>query len=94
MRALEAKIRNGLRTGGIDCQSVYQIPNEGASRVLLAFGSSGKRLTPRKIERVLNSLGIGRFNVPNQFQRLSAAFLHMEVVMGAKTEQTVVSSAL
>ncbi|MHA2353292.1 MAG: hypothetical protein ACXABX_09260 [Candidatus Thorarchaeota archaeon] len=94
MRALEAKIRNALRTGGIDCQSVYQIPNEGASRVLLAFGSRSKRLTPRKIETVLNSLGLGQFKVPKEFQRLSAAFLHMEVIMGAKTEQTVVSSAL
>ncbi|UCE10525.1 MAG: hypothetical protein JSW61_00945 [Candidatus Thorarchaeota archaeon] len=94
MRALEAKIREGLRIAGIDCQSVYQIPNEDAPRVLLAFGSSSKHLTPRRVKKVLDSLGIGQFNVPNEFQRLSAAFLHLEVVMGAKTEQTVVSSAL
>ena len=90
MDKLEAKIKHGLEDKGIPCKSVYKIPDPDDPRILLAFGSNGNhRLTPMKIERVLNSLGVGEFRVPKDFQRLSAAFLHLEVAMGAKTEEPV-----
>lgn len=94
MRTLETKIQTALRGKGIDCQSVYRIPDESETKVLLAFGSkNNNRLTTRKVERVLNEMGIGQFKVPVKFQRLSAAFLHLEVAMGTRTEQQMVTSA-
>jgi hypothetical protein len=95
MRGLEAKIKHGLRTNGINCQSVYRIPHEGEPRVLISFDSkSTKRLTTRRIRKALNSLELGQFNVPSEFQRLSAAFLHLEVVLGARTETSPMGIAL
>ena len=88
MDRLEAKIKHGLEDKGIPCQSVYRIPDPDDPRVLIAFSSNGNhKLTPMKIERVLNSLGVGEFQAPRAFQRLSAAFLHLEVAMGSRTEK-------
>ncbi len=36
---------------------------------------------------------MGEFKVPNEFQRLSASFLHLEVTLGARTERPIVSGA-
>jgi hypothetical protein len=95
MDKIEAKIKLGLEDKGIPCQSVYKIPDPDDPRVLLSFSSNGNhRLTTMKIERALNSLGVGVFQVPKEFQRLSAAFLHLEVAMGAKTEKPVVVRAM
>jgi hypothetical protein len=78
MVRLEHRIKMALRNTGIECQSVYRMPDLEEQRILLSFKSNGgKHLTTKKVERVLNSLGIGQFEVPNQFQRLSAAFLHL-----------------
>lgn len=94
MRRIEAKIRSGLEEKGIRCQSVYQMPDPDDVRVLLAFNSKdSKQLSPKRIERVLNSLGVGDFSVPQDFQRLSAAFLHLEVKLGARTERRVPQTA-
>lgn len=95
MKALEIKILQGLRIKGINCQSVFTIPDdESGAKVLIAFDSrKNLRLTIRKIEKTLNSLGIGQFNVSNKFHRLSAAFLHLEVALGTRTERQVMISA-
>jgi hypothetical protein len=95
MDRLEAKIKHGLEDKGIPCQSVYRIPDPDDPRVLIAFSSNGNhRLTPMKIERVLNSLGVGEFQAPKDFQRLSAAFLHLEVAMGSRTEKPAAVRAM
>ncbi|MFX0107279.1 MAG: hypothetical protein ACFE7R_03275 [Candidatus Hodarchaeota archaeon] len=95
MEAIESKIKYGLEDKGILCQSVYKIPDPDDPRLLLSFNSSrNRKLTPTKIERVLNSLGVGKFRVPKDFQRLSAAFLHLEVSMGARTEEAVIPKAM
>lgn len=95
MRRIEAKIRSGLENRGIKCQSVYQMPGPDDVRVVLAFNSrDNKKLSPTKIEHVLNSLGVGDFSVPREFQRLSAAFLHLEVTLGARTERKVSQTAM
>ncbi len=87
MTAIVSTIKSGLKEKGIECHSVCQMPDVNETRVLLAFGSrDNKRLTPRKIKKALNSMGIGHFQVENSFRRLSAAFVHLEVVMGARTE--------
>ncbi len=44
-------------------------------------------------ENALTSLNVGDFKVPREFQRLSSAFLHLEVIIGAKTETPVTSGA-
>ena len=94
MVRLEQRIKMALRSMGIECQSVYKMPDLEESRILLSFKSNGsKRLTTRKIEKVLNSLGVGQFEVPKQFQRLSAAFLHLEVELGARMESSIIPSA-
>ena len=94
MVRLEHRIKMALRNMGIECQSVYRMPDIEEHRILLSFKSNGgKRLTTKKVERVLNSLGIGQFEVPNQFQRLSAAFLHLEVALGARIEPSILPSA-
>ena len=88
MEAIEAKIKHGLEDKGIKCQSVYRIPDPDDPRLLLSFCShDSQKITTMRIQRVLNSLGVGEFNVPKEFQRLSAAFLHLEVSMGARTER-------
>ena len=94
MVKLEHTIKMALRNKGIECQSVYRMPDIEEHRILLSFKSNGgKRLTTKKVEQVLNSLEIGQFEVPNRFQRLSAAFLHLEVELGARTEPTILPSA-
>ena len=90
MEAIEAKIKHGLEDKGIKCQSVYRIPDPDDPRVLIAFSSQDTRsITTARVERALNSLGVGEFQVPKEFQRLSAAFLHLEVSLGARTEKPV-----
>jgi hypothetical protein len=75
---------------GIKCHTVYKMPDPDEFRVLIAFHSQkNPRLTTRKIERILNEMGISEFSVPKDFQRLSATFLHLEVKMGARTEQKI-----
>ena len=87
-------IRENLNARGIRCQSVYQMPDPDEIRVLISFNSQkNPRLTTKKIARVLNEMGTGTFDVPNEFQRLSAAFLHLEVRMGARTEQKISATA-
>jgi hypothetical protein len=90
MKPLETKIKSGLAERGIKCQSVYMMPNLDTLNILLAFKShDNQRLTIPKVEKVLNSLGIGEFKVPSEFQRLSASFLHLEVTMGSRTEHSI-----
>ena len=90
MEAIEAKIKYVLEDKGIRCRSVYSIPDPDDPRVLLAFNSKdNQRLTPSKVQRALNSLGAGEFSVSRDFQRLSAAFLHLEVRLGARTETPI-----
>jgi hypothetical protein len=90
MQPIENKIKTGLKEKGVKCQSVYKLPDLEQLRVLLAFNSQeNQNLSVQKIRRVLNSLGMGEFKVPKEFQRLSASFLHLEVSLGARTEQSV-----
>jgi hypothetical protein len=90
MEAIEAKIKHGLEDQGIKCQSVYRIPDPDDPRVLLSFSSQNtRRITTARVQRALNSIGVGEFTVPKEFQRLSAAFLHLEVSLGARTEKPV-----
>jgi hypothetical protein len=94
MVRLEKTIKMALRSKGIACQSVYRMPDIEERRILLAFKSNGgKRLSTKKVESILNSLGVGKFEVPNKFQRLSAAFLHLEVELGVRTEPSISTSA-
>ncbi|MFW9769501.1 MAG: hypothetical protein ACFFF9_07825 [Candidatus Thorarchaeota archaeon] len=95
MKAIEAKIKHALENKGIKCQSVYQMPDLEDTRVLIAFNSSdSRRLTIRKIENALTNLDMGEVKVPKEFQRLSSAFLHLEVTLGARTEKPVVSASM
>jgi hypothetical protein len=95
MKALEAKIKHALANKGIKCQSVYRMPDPEDTRVLIAFNSQdNRRLTTRKIENALTNLGIGEFKVPREFQRLSSAFLHLEVTLGARTEKQVIPASM
>ena len=90
MEAIETKIKHGLEDQGLKCQSVYRIPDPDDPRVLLSFSSKDtRRITTAKVQRALNSLGVGEFIVPKEFQRLSAAFLHLEVSLGARTEEQI-----
>ncbi|MFW9931230.1 MAG: hypothetical protein ACFFDR_01055 [Candidatus Thorarchaeota archaeon] len=94
MKQIEAMIRENLNARGIKCQSVYRMPDPDELRVLIAFDSQkNPRLTTKKIRSVLNEMGTGEFDVPNEFQRLSAAFLHLEVRMGTRTEQRISATA-
>jgi hypothetical protein len=62
--------------------------------VLVAFNSKDNRnLSIRKIENALASLNVGEFKIPREFQRLSSAFLHLEIVVGARTERTVFTAS-
>jgi hypothetical protein len=95
MKALEAKIKNALENKGIRCQSVYRMPDPDDTRVLIAFNSKDSgRLSIRKIENALSSLNVGEFKVPRDFQRLSSAFLHLEVTLGARTEKQVLPASM
>jgi hypothetical protein len=94
MEAIETKIKHGLADKGIKCQSVYRIPDPEDPRLLLSFSSQeSQKITTMRIQRALNSLGVGEFDVPKEFQRLSAAFLHLEVSIGARTEKKVTPRA-
>jgi hypothetical protein len=95
MKALEAKIKNALENKGIRCQSVYKMPDPDDTRVLIAFNSKDSgRLSIRKIENALASLNVGEFKVPRDFQRLSSAFLHLEITLGARTEKQVLPASM
>ena len=95
MKALEVKIKHALENKGIKCQSVYKMPDPDDTRVLIAFNSKdNKNLSTRKIENILSTLNVGEFRVPNEFQRLSSAFLHLEVTLGARTEKPVFSVSM
>ena len=90
MKQIEAKIKHALENKGIKCQSVFALSDPDDTRVLLAFNSKdNRRLSIRKIENALVSLNVGDFKIPREFQRLSSAFLHLEVILGAKTEKLV-----
>jgi len=64
------------------------------TRVLLAFKSQdNQKLSIRKIENALASLNEGEIVVSKEFQRLSSAFLHLEVTLGARTETHITPRA-
>ncbi|MDH4213939.1 MAG: hypothetical protein OEV85_08460 [Candidatus Thorarchaeota archaeon] len=95
MKELEAKIKQVLSNNGIKCSSVYKMPDPEETRILLAFNSKdNRRLTTTKIDRALNTTGIGAFKVPKDFQRLSSAFLHLEIILGARMERPVTPEAM
>ncbi|MHA1951050.1 MAG: hypothetical protein ACXAAO_01795 [Candidatus Thorarchaeota archaeon] len=95
MKAIEAKIKHALADKGIKCQSVYKMPDPEDTRVLIAFNSrDNRRLSIRKIKNALTNLNVGEFIVPREFQRLSSAFLHLEVTVGARTEKPVVTASM
>ena len=96
MKALEAKIKHALANKGIKCQSVYKMPDFEDTRVLIAFNSrDNRRLTIRKITNALTSLDdMGEFKIPREFQRLSSAFLHLEINLGARTEKPVLPASM
>ncbi len=94
MRGIESKIKKSLTSKGVACHSIYRMPDPEDVRVLLAFNSQkNPRLSTKKVARILNEIGVGEFEVPREFQRLSSAFLHLEVTMGARTETQVSPSA-
>jgi hypothetical protein len=94
MTQLEAKIKQALANNGIKCSSVYRMPDPDETRILLAFNSkSNRRLSTTKIENVLSTAGLGEFKVPKDFQRLSSAFLHLEITFGARTERPITPEA-
>lgn len=94
MSGIENKVKHGLREKGIPCQSVFRMPDMEDYRILLSFNSKdSRRLTTMRIKRALNSLGVGEFKVPTDFQRLSASFLHLEIVLGARTERPITPTA-
>jgi len=95
MKAIEAKIKHALENKGIKCQSVYRMPDLDDIRVVVAFNSKdNRRLSIRKIENALASLNVGEFKVPRDFQRLSSAFLHLEITLGARTEKPVFPTSM
>jgi len=94
MKQIEAKIKHALENKGIKCQSVFALSDPEDTRVLLAFNSKdNRRLSTRKIENALTSLNVGDFKVPREFQRLSSAFLHLEVILGVRTETPITTGA-
>jgi thiamine kinase-like enzyme len=95
MKSIEAKIKHALANKGIKCQSVYKMPDYEDNRVLLAFNSrDNRKLSMRKIENALTDLDVGEFKVPKEFQRLSSAFLHLEITLGARTEKPVFPASM
>ena len=94
MKHIEAKIKHALENKGIKCQSIFTMQDPDDTRVLLAFNSQDNRkLSVRKIENALASLDVGEFKIPREFQRLSSAFLHLEVKLGARTEAPITPGA-
>ena len=94
MKQIEAKIRQALENKGIKCQSIFTMEHPDDTRVLLAFKSEkNNKLSTKKIENALASLDVGKVTVPREFQRLSSAFLHLEVVLGARTERPITPGA-
>jgi hypothetical protein len=94
MTSVENRVKSGLRANGIACQTVYRLPDEEDPRLVIAFpAGESARLTPSKVEHTLNALGIGNFQVQNEFTRLSAAFLHLEVLLGSRTEAKATTNA-
>ena len=94
MKHIEVKIKHALENKGIKCQSIFAMRDPDDTRVLLAFNSQDNRkLSVRKIERALESLDVGEFKIPKEFQRLSSAFLHLEVTLGARTETPITPGA-
>jgi thiamine kinase-like enzyme len=94
MKQIEAKIKHALENKGIKCQSVFAMLDPEDTRLLLSFNSKdNRRLSIRKIENALATLNVGDFKVPREFQRLSSTFLHLEVILGAKTEKSITPGA-
>lgn len=94
MKRIEAKIKHVLENKGIKCQSIFAMPDPEDTRILLAFNSKDNRkLSTKKIETALESLNIGEFKIPREFQRLSSAFLHLEIILGARTETSITPKA-
>jgi hypothetical protein len=94
MKRIEAKIKHALENKGIKCQSVFAMQDPDDTRVLLAFNSQdNSKLSVRKIENALASLDVGEFRIPKEFQRLSSAFLHLEVILGTRTETHITPGA-
>ena len=95
MKAIEAKIKHALENKGIKCQSIYRMPDLEDTRVVIAFNSKDNRkLSIRKIENALASLNVGEFKMPREFQRLSSAFLHLEITLGTRTEKSVLPASM
>ena len=95
MKAIEAKIKHALENKGIKCQSVYRMPDLEDTRLVIAFNSKdNRRLSIRKIENALASLNVGEFKIPREFQRLSSAFLHLEITLGARTKKPVLPASM
>ncbi|MBD3159718.1 MAG: hypothetical protein GF309_13120 [Candidatus Lokiarchaeota archaeon] len=95
MADIERKIRRALEKNGIRCQSVYKLPDaDNSERVLIAFDSKNNgKLSTKNVRSALNSMGLGRFSVPRDFQHLSAAFVHLEVELGARTDPEISTGA-
>lgn len=73
------------------------MPDPEDTRVLIAFNSKDSRnLSIRKIENALAALnlGDGEFKIPREFQRLSSAFLHLEITFGTRTEKSVLPASM
>jgi sugar/nucleoside kinase (ribokinase family) len=95
MKAIEAKIKHALENKGIKCQSVYKVPDPDDTRVLISFNSKDNRsLSISKIENALASINVGEFKIPREFQRLSSAFLHLEITLGSRTEKSVLPASM
>ncbi len=94
MKHIEAKIKHALENKGIKCQSIFAMENPDDTRVLLSFKSQdNQKLSVKKIENALATVNEGKFTVPREFQRLSSAFLHLEVTLGARTETPITPRA-
>ena len=94
MKHIEAKIKHALENKGIKCQSIFMIRDPDDTRLLLSFNSQDNRkLSVRKIENALAALAVGEFKIPREFQRLSSAFLHLEISLGARTETPITPGA-
>jgi len=94
MNRIESKIKHALENKGIKCQSIFTMKDLEDTRVLLAFKSQdNQKLSIKKIENALSSLNEGQIIVSKEFQRLSSAFLHLEVTLGARTETHITPRA-
>ncbi len=90
MRQLESQIKTELKRRGIACHTVFSLPDPDDPKLVIAFSATeSQRLTPSRVERVLNSLGIADFKAQERFHRLSSAFLHLEVRLGARSKAEV-----